>query len=78
MSKPFYIIHLCIDPESPTLCGLGEADRYREEDYDYEYMEYSHYLHQAEAVSGDYSDDEKCEICWRDLELKLLAHAGED
>ena len=48
------------------------------EDYDYEYLEFSHFLYQAEQVSGDYSDDEKCEICWRDLELKLLAHVGED
>jgi len=76
MTKPFYIIHLCIDSEKPTLCGL--KDPREQEDYDYEYLEFSHYLHQAEAVSGDYSDDEKCEICWRDLELKLLANAGEN
>ncbi len=77
MTKPFYIIHLCIDSEKPTICGLMDECRMTE-DYDYEYMEFSHYLHQAEEVSGDYSDDEKCEICWRDLELKLLATVGED
>lgn len=76
MTKPFYIIHLCIDLEKPTLCGLKEPSW--SEDYDYEYLEFSHYLHQAEQVSGEYSDDEKCEICWRDLELKLLANAGEN
>ena len=76
MAKPFYIIHLCISSEKPTLCGL--SDNSLKEDYDYEYLEFSHFLYQAEQVSGDYSDDEKCEICWRDLELKLLAHVGED
>jgi hypothetical protein len=74
MQKPINIIHLSYRMERLTICGLGE-DALRG---DPNFISFWYYLDEALEVAEAYPYDEQCEICWRDLELKLLAYVGED
>ena len=74
MPNPIFIIHLSHSHENHTLCGLGPNSMYG----DTNFVGLYHVLDQALEIQDEYTEDEKCEICWRDLELKLLAYIGED